>query len=78
MTMNATITDQPLGLSLSEGLGARGWIAWEGGHCPLSAGAKYDARHRDGSVTKGRLVYARERWEHLSTPCDIVAYRVTG
>lgn len=82
VNMDNTATDgqqagQPLGLGLSEGLGARGWIAWDGGRCPLPAGAKCDTQHRDGSVTKGREVYARDRWHHLGTACDIVAYRVT-
>jgi len=67
----------PFGSALSEGLGAH-WIEWSGGCCPLKAGARCDIRHRDGSVTKNRRVYACDRWDHLGTPCDIVAYRVVG
>ena len=68
----------PDGSALSEGLGPRAWIAWNGGRCPLEGGAKCDTQHRDGSVTKGRQVHSRDRWDHLMTPCDIVAYRVVG
>lgn len=78
MNSNATNDSGPLALKSNEGLGARRWIAWNGGRCPLKGGAKCETQHRDGSVTNDRQVYARDRWDHLGTPCDIVAYRVTG
>lgn len=53
------------------------WQPWTGGHCPLDPGTRYDAQHRDGTITMRRRAYARDRWDHLGTPCDIVAYRVT-
>lgn len=59
----------------NEGLGTV-WIAHSGGGCPLSAGEKFDALHRDGIVTTSRTAQARERWDHYGAPCDIVAYRV--
>ena len=51
------------------------WLKHAGGQCPLGAGAKFDALHRDGSVTVNRTAQVRYRWDHHGTPCDIVAYR---
>ncbi len=52
------------------------WIEWRGGSCPLAPGTQFEAQHRGGHVTKNRVAYANDRWEHLGTECDIVAYRV--
>jgi hypothetical protein len=70
-------SNPPTAVGSNAGLGAR-WIAWSGGRCPLEAGIKCETQHRDGSVTKDRRVYSRDRWDHLGVPCDIVAYRVVG
>lgn len=54
------------------------WIEWRGGWTPLKPGTHFEALHRDGHVTRNRVAYASDRWEHLGTGCDIVAYRVTA
>jgi hypothetical protein len=78
MTMESTEAGRPLGLACNEGLGAR-WLPFAaGGRCPLEAGARFDAQHRDGKVTANRIANYNDRWDHYGTPCDIVAYRVTG
>jgi hypothetical protein len=52
------------------------WIRHEGGIPPLASGELFDCRHRDGSVSRGRTFCSRDLWDHLGTPCDIVAYRI--
>lgn len=55
------------------------WINHAGGKVELPLGTIYDARHRDGSISIGRKIQWQTDgiWNHLGTPCDIVAYRVT-
>jgi hypothetical protein len=48
---------------------------WNGGFCPVKAGTKVELIHRDGQ-RRTMLIDYPTRWNHLGTPCDIVAYRV--
>ena len=66
----------PLTVPLSDQLGA--WLLHGGGLCPLETGTNCDTKHRDGTVTFGRVANKFDRWKHYGTPCDIVAYRMTG
>jgi hypothetical protein len=51
------------------------WKQWTGGKCPVRAGTTVELKHRDGS-TGTRTIEWPGWWEHLGTPCDIVAYRI--
>jgi hypothetical protein len=56
-----------------------GWIEWNGGACPVSAGAKVYVRFRDGD-TDERLAQPETAsfwiWQHGGSESDIIAYRV--
>ena len=49
-----------------------GWIAWEGGECPVSTETLVDVRW------ERRLAAGCCRWDHRETSDDIVAYRIVG
>lgn len=51
------------------------WKPWAGGQCPVAVGTRIETKHRDGS-TSIRTIEYWTAWNHLGTPCDIVAYRI--
>jgi hypothetical protein len=63
---------------------ADGWLAWNGGECPVPAGTLVDVRHRDGDEFLGVSAgdpdeVVAEDWsisDKQSHPGDIVAYRI--
>ncbi len=52
-----------------------GWIAWNGGECPVDACTKVSVRFRDGEENK-RLTAQEWVWKHFKHSRDIIAYRV--
>ena len=50
-----------------------GWIAWNGGACPVAKGVKTEIRMRNGETAtySGHLI----GWNHLGLGSDVVAYR---
>ena len=57
-----------------------GWIAWEGGECPIphAKAGEWEAKERNGKITTQMCDAAADAWDHRPD-CDrydIVAYRL--
>jgi hypothetical protein len=55
---------------------ADGWIAWNGGECPLEAGVAFQVKFRGRYVSAVGFCTPGLRWSHNGGASDIVAYRV--
>lgn len=52
-----------------------GWIAWNGGDCPVGRGARVSVKFRSGIENHGAFA-GSWHWWHQEAKADIIAYRV--
>ena len=63
---------------------ADGWIAWNGGKCPVKIGELIDVKYRDGHLQPGCIagskrdteLYATTHWGNSGVDSNIIAYRL--
>ena len=53
-----------------------GWIEWSGGECPVEPNTLVDYVTICGEPALYCDCASTLRWKHLSSPCDIIAYRI--
>lgn len=61
---------------------AGGWIAHDGGKCPVEKGVQIDTQHRDGQERRGSVCgqYGNRTrhvfWSHDGDQAEVIAYRL--